>query len=247
MIVIPAVDIRGGRCVRLWQGRFDAETVYGDDPAAMAERWASEGAERLHVVDLDGAVEGAPRNHAAVEAILKAVKIPVQVGGGVREMATIERYVTAGADRVVLGTRAALDAAFVRQACTRFPGQIVVAVDARDGRVAVRGWVEATDRLALDVVREASQAGAAAVLYTDIRRDGTQEGPNIEALVAAAGASPTSVIASGGVATTEHVRALAAIHGVEAAIVGQALYRGALSLRDAMAAAKALENDGPGR
>lgn len=238
MIIIPAVDIRGGRCVRLWQGRFDAETVYGDDPAAMAERWASEGAERLHVVDLDGAVEGEPRNHAAVEAILKAVKIPVQVGGGVRELATIERYVAAGADRVVLGTRAALDAAFVRQACARFPGRIVVAVDARDGRVAVRGWVEATNRLALDVVREASQAGAAAVLYTDIRRDGTQEGPNIDALVAAAGASPTPVIASGGVATPEHVRALAAIRGVESAIVGQALYRGTLSLHDAMEAAK---------
>jgi phosphoribosylformimino-5-aminoimidazole carboxamide ribotide isomerase len=236
--IIPAVDIRGGRCVRLWQGRFDAETVYGDDPAAMAERWAFEGAERLHVVDLDGAVEGEPRNHAAVEAILKAVKVPVQVGGGVRDMATIERYVTAGADRVVLGTRAALDSAFVREACARFPGRIVVAVDARDGRVAIRGWVEATNRSALDVTREASQSGATAVLYTDISRDGTQGGPNIEALTAVAGASPTPVIASGGVATTEHVRALAAISGVEAAIVGQALYRGALSLRDAMAAGR---------
>jgi phosphoribosylformimino-5-aminoimidazole carboxamide ribotide isomerase len=236
--IIPAVDIRGGRCVRLRQGRFDAETVYGDDPAAMAERWASEGAERLHVVDLDGAVDGEPRNRAAVAAILKRVAIPVQVGGGVRSLPAIEDYVNAGAERVVLGTRAALDSAFLRQACERFPGRIVVAIDARDGRVAVRGWVEATDRSALDVAQEASQTGAAALLYTDIRRDGTQEGPNVDALAAIARATPTPVIASGGVATTAHVRALAGISGVEAAIVGQALYQGALSLREAMAAGK---------
>jgi len=234
--IIPAVDIRGGRCVRLWQGRFDAETVYGDEPAAMAQRWVSEGAECLHVVDLDGAVAGAPRNQHAINAILAAVNIPVQVGGGVRELATIEGYLTAGADRIVLGTRAALDAAFLRDACRRFPGKVVVAIDARDGRVAIRGWMEATDRAALDVAREASGAGAAALLYTDIRRDGTQEGPNVDALAAVAGATPTPVIASGGVSTVAHVAALARIKGVESAIVGQALYRGTLALRDAIAA-----------
>lgn len=238
MTIIPAVDIRGGRCVRLLQGRFDAETVYGDDPAAMAERWASEGAERLHVVDLDGASDGSPRNRSAVTAILTRVKVPVQVGGGVRDLATIEEYVAAGADRIVLGTRAALDSGFLRDACGRFPGRIVVAVDAKDGRVAVRGWVEATDRSALDVARDAARAGAAAVLYTDIRRDGMQEGPNLEALTAVTGVTSTPVIASGGVATTAHIRALARIKGVEAVIVGQALYRGALSLRDAIAAGR---------
>lgn len=236
MIIIPAIDLRGGRCVRLLQGRFDAETVYGDNPAAMAERWQSEGAVRLHVVDLDGAADGAPRNRDAVAAILKTVRIPVQVGGGLRDVATIETYVALGADRVVLGTRAALDPPFLRDVCARFPGKVVVAIDARDGRVAIRGWLEATDRAALDVAREASAAGAASLLYTDIRRDGTQEGPNLDALAAVAAATPTPVIASGGVATAEHVRSLTRIPGVEAAIMGQALYRGTLSLRDAMAA-----------
>jgi phosphoribosylformimino-5-aminoimidazole carboxamide ribotide isomerase len=236
MIIIPAIDLRGGRCVRLLQGRFDAETVYGDNPAAMAERWQAEGAQRLHVVDLDGAADGAPRNRDAIAAILKAARIPVQVGGGIRDARTIEDYVALGADRVVLGTRAALDPPFLREVCARFPGKVVVAIDARDGRVAIRGWLEATDRDALDVAREASSAGAASILYTDIRRDGTQEGPNLDALAAVAAATPTPVIASGGVSTTEHVRSLSAIKGVEAAIVGQALYRGTLLLRDAMAA-----------
>ncbi len=238
MTIIPAVDIRGGRCVRLLQGRFDAETVYGDDPAAMAERWVSEGAERLHVVDLDGALAGAPRNPDAINAVLKTVKVPVQVGGGVRDLSTIENYLTAGAARVVLGTRAALDPAFLREACNRFPGKVVVAIDARDGRVAIRGWVEAIDRSAVDVARGASDAGAAALLYTDIRRDGTQEGPNVESLAAVAAVVTIPVIASGGVATVTHVQSLARIEGVEAAIVGQALYQGTLSLRDAIAAGK---------
>jgi phosphoribosylformimino-5-aminoimidazole carboxamide ribotide isomerase len=236
VIIIPAIDLRGGRCVRLFQGRFDAETVYGDDPAAMAERWRSEGAVRLHVVDLDGAAEGTPKNREAIAAILKAARIPVQVGGGVRDVGTVDEYLRLGADRVVLGTRAALDPSFLRDVCKRFSGKIVVAIDARDGRVAVRGWIESTERDALDVAREASAAGAAALLYTDIRRDGTQEGPNLEALYAVASATPTPVIASGGVATAAHVRSLAAIEGVQAAIVGQALYRGTLSLRDAMSA-----------
>ncbi|MFZ5874932.1 MAG: 1-(5-phosphoribosyl)-5-[(5-phosphoribosylamino)methylideneamino]imidazole-4-carboxamide isomerase [Nitrospirota bacterium] len=238
MIIIPAIDIRGGRCVRLFQGRFDAETVYGDNPAAMAERWQAEGAVRLHVVDLDGAADGVPKNRDAIAAIINAARIPVQVGGGVRDVATIDEYVNLGVDRVVLGTRAALDPAFLREVCARFPGKVVVAIDARDGRVAIRGWLEATDRDALDVAREAAAAGAASLLYTDIRRDGTQEGPNLAALAAVSAATPTPVIASGGVSTPEHVRSLARIKGIEAAIVGQALYKGTLSLRDAMAASE---------
>ena len=238
MTIIPAIDVKGGRCVRLFQGRFDAETVYGNDPAAMATRWAAEGARRLHVVDLDGAAEGAPRNEAVITAILKAVDIPVQVGGGLRDLKTIETYLEAGAAWVVLGTRAALDPEFLHEVCGYFPSRVVVAIDARDGRVAVNGWLEATDRAALDVAREASDAGAAALLYTDIRRDGTQQGPNIEALEAVARATPTSVIASGGISTREHVRATARIAGVEAAIVGQALYQGTLTLREATEAAE---------
>ncbi|MBI3606792.1 MAG: 1-(5-phosphoribosyl)-5-((5-phosphoribosylamino)methylideneamino)imidazole-4-carboxamide isomerase, partial [Nitrospirae bacterium] len=163
MTIIPAIDVKGGRCVRLFQGRFDAETVYGHDPAAMATRWAAEGARRLHVVDLDGAADGAPRNEAAIAAILKAVDIPVQVGGGLRDLKTIETYLDAGAAWVVLGTRAALDPEFLREVCGYFPGRVVVAIDARDGRVAVNGWLEATDRAALDVAQEASDAGAAAL------------------------------------------------------------------------------------
>jgi phosphoribosylformimino-5-aminoimidazole carboxamide ribotide isomerase len=236
--IIPAIDVRGGRCVRLVQGRFDAETVYGDDPTAMAVRWAAEGARCLHVVDLDGAVEGEPRNAAAIAAIVKAVALPVQVGGGLRDRKTIEAYLDAGAARVVLGTRAALDREFLREVCGAFPERVVVAIDAREGRVAVRGWLDATDRLALDVAREASEAGAVALLYTDIGCDGTQGGPNMEALTAVARATPTPVIASGGIASPDHVRAVARIDGVEAAIIGRALYQGTLTLREAIAAAE---------
>ncbi|MEO5657397.1 MAG: 1-(5-phosphoribosyl)-5-[(5-phosphoribosylamino)methylideneamino]imidazole-4-carboxamide isomerase [Nitrospiria bacterium] len=238
MTIIPAIDIKGGRCVRLFQGRFDRETVYGDDPAAMAGRWAEEGARRLHVVDLDGALDGRPSNEAAITAILRSVDLPIQIGGGLREMSTIESYLDAGADRVVLGTRAALDAEFLREVCGYFPGKIVVAIDAREGWVAVKGWLEATDRSALDLAREASEAGAAALLYTDIARDGTQQGPNLDALDAVARATPTPVLASGGISTADHIRALARIKGIEGAIVGQALYRGTLTLREANAAAE---------
>lgn len=238
MTIIPAVDIKGGRCVRLFQGRFDAETVYGDDPAAMARRWAEEGARRLHVVDLDGALDGRPSNEAAITAILRSVDLPIQIGGGLREISTIESYLDAGADRVVLGTRAALDAEFLREVCGYFPGKIVVAIDAREGWVAVKGWLEATDRSALDLAREASEAGAAALLYTDIARDGTQQGPNLDALEAVARATPTPVLASGGISTSDHIRALARIKGIEGTIVGQALYRGTLTLREANAAAE---------
>lgn len=238
MTIIPAIDIKGGRCVRLFQGRFDRETVYGDDPAAMAGRWAEEGARRLHVVDLDGALDGRPSNEAAITAILRSVDLPIQIGGGLREMSTIESYLDAGADRVVLGTRAVLDAEFLREVCGYFPGKIVVAIDAREGWVAVKGWLEATDRSALDLAREASEAGAAALLYTDIARDGTQQGPNLDALDAVARATPTPVLASGGISTADHIRALARIKGIEGAIVGQALYRGTLTLREANAAAE---------
>lgn len=238
MIIIPAIDVRGGRCVRLLQGRFDAETVYGDDPAAMASRWAREGAQRLHVVDLDGARDGRPINQAALAAIVKAVDLPVQIGGGLRDLAAIESCLDAGADRVVLGTRVAQDAEFLRDACAHFPGRVVVAIDARDGRVAVKGWVEVTDRSALDLAQESAEAGAVALLYTDIARDGTQQGPNLPALQALARTIATPILASGGIASREHIRRLAQIKGVEGAIVGQALYQGALTLRDAIQAAE---------
>jgi len=217
---------------------MDAETVYGDDPAAMAHRWVEQGAECLHVVDLDGAITGAPANRPAIEEILRTVDVPVQVGGGLRELDTIERYLETGAARVVLGTRAALDHDFLREVAAHFPGKVVVAIDARDGRVAVKGWIEDAGRAALDLARDAADAGAVAVLYTDIHRDGTQQGPDMTGLESIARATSIGVIASGGISTRDHVHALARIPGVEAAIVGRALYQGSMTLRDAIDATR---------
>jgi phosphoribosylformimino-5-aminoimidazole carboxamide ribotide isomerase len=234
MKIIPAVDVREGRCVRLYQGRADAETVFGDDPVAMASRWASLGAERLHVVDLDGAFAGTPRQTALVEKMISAVKaLPVSVGGGLRDEGAIEAVLAAGARWAVVGTRAALDARFLFDIGSRWPDQIVVAVDARGDRVAVKGWTEASDESVMSLARRARDAGAAAVLYTDVGRDGTGLGPNVEATAALARGVDLPVLASGGVARLEDLRALAAIPGVEGAVVGRALYTGAIELREA--------------
>ncbi len=238
MIVIPAIDLKDGRCVRLRQGRLDEETVYSQDPAEVARRWESEGARVLHVVDLNGAVEGVPRNRAAVESILKAVKIPVQVGGGIRDLAMVEAYLAAGAERVVLGTAVVQDAALLEEACRRFPGRVVVGVDAKDGRVAVRGWTAVADQEATDFVGRVAGLAVYAVIYTDIARDGMLEGPNLDALRRMAEVCPVPLIASGGITRTEdllHLRALGP--KVIGAIVGKALYEGRIALRAAMAAA----------
>jgi phosphoribosylformimino-5-aminoimidazole carboxamide ribotide isomerase len=236
MIVIPAIDVRGGRCVRLREGRAEAETVFAEDPVAMAARWVDLGAERLHVVDLDGAL-GAPRQTALVRRIIEtAAPVPVEVGGGLRDDATLEEMLQAGARWLVLGTRAALDPPFLSAACRRHPGRIIVAVDGRGPRVAVKGWTEVSDVTVADLGRQARSVGAAALLYTDVSRDGTELGPNVEDTEALAGAVDLPILASGGVASIADLQRLAAIPGVMGTVVGRALYTGAIDLGRAVAA-----------
>lgn len=240
MEIIPAIDIRGGRCVRLEQGDYSRETVFGDDPSVIADRWRKQGAGRVHVVDLDGARDGRPANIESVQRILRGVAVRVQVGGGVRNIATIQRYLDMGVERVVLGTAAVKDQTTLVNAVTLFREHIVVGVDARDGVVAVEGWLESSGVQATEFVRQLSELGVTRVIYTDISRDGTLTGPNFEAVASllefASGLpSPVALIASGGVSYIGHLRRLAEI-GVEAAIVGKALYTGAIDLRTAIAA-----------
>ena len=237
MIVIPAVDLREGRCVRLREGRADAETVFSDDPVATARRWVALGATRLHVVDLDGAFAGAPRQTPLIAAIVAAVApVLVAAGGGLRDLGAIEALLAAGARWAVVGTRAVLDAEFLRVAGRRFGARLIVAVDGRGERVAVKGWTETAEAAVVDVARRAQDAGVGSVLYTDVSRDGTGWGPNVEATAALARAIRVPVLASGGVADVEDLRRLAAVEGVEGAVVGQALYTGAIALPDALAA-----------
>jgi phosphoribosylformimino-5-aminoimidazole carboxamide ribotide isomerase len=240
VIVIPAVDLREGRCVRLREGRAEAETVFSDDPVAMAQRWVASGAERLHVVDLDGAFAGAPRQTALIAKIVDAVRpVPVEAGGGLRDLAAVETVLEAGVTWVVLGTRAAVDPAFLTEVCRRFSGRIIVAADARGDRVAIRGWTEAGELTVTELGRRAREAGAASVLYTDVSRDGTELGPNVDATAALARAIGVPVLASGGVGSAAHIAALAAVAsaGIEGVVVGRALYTGAVTLADARRAA----------
>jgi phosphoribosylformimino-5-aminoimidazole carboxamide ribotide isomerase len=231
---IPAIDIRGGRCVRLRQGDFLRETVFGDDPVAMAEHWQAEGAQRLHVVDLDGARDGVRANAAVIERLLHAVSIPVQVGGGIRSVATAEHLLSAGADRVIVGTAAVEHTDQVGQWVTGLGTErLLVAVDARGNRVATHGW-QAESQLDISVFcQQLVQLGVRRVLYTDIARDGTLDGPNIE--MTRGVAKIVSVLGSGGVSTTQHLRALAEA-GAEGAVIGSALYTGSLKLEEALAA-----------
>ena len=239
MIVIPAVDVKDGRCVRLREGRADAETVFSEDPVAMATQWAAHGAQRLHVVDLDGAF-GAPRQTGLVAKIVAAVApIPVEVGGGLRDVAAVESVLESGARWAVVGTRA-LDPAFVAELGRRFPQRVIIAVDAKHGRVAVKGWVDLSDLTPLELALAVRERGAvAALLYTDIARDGTEQGPNVEATAELARRSGIPVLASGGVGSVADIAALAAVAdaGIEGVVVGRALYTGAVSLPDAMRAA----------
>jgi phosphoribosylformimino-5-aminoimidazole carboxamide ribotide isomerase len=234
MIVIPAVDVKGGRCVRLVQGRPDAETVFADDPVAAARRWAALGAPRLHVVDLDGAFGGRPAQTALVRALIGALGVPVQVGGGLRDLHAVETVLHAGARWAVVGTRAALEPAFLGEACRTFEDQIIVAVDASDGRVAVDGWTRVLDLEAVTLAQDAAAAGAAAILYTDIARDGTGAGPNLWSTATVARACGIPVLASGGVGSLDDLAQLAQVPGVEGVIVGRALYTGAVDLMAAL-------------
>lgn len=243
MVILPAIDLKGGRCVRLLRGDMDTAVVYGDDPVAMACRWVSEGAEYLHVVDLDGAVTGRSMNSAAVRAICAAIAIPVEVGGGVRDAATARELFDAGVSRVILGTVAHRDPDLVTTLCQEFPGRIAVGIDARGEDVAVQGWTEQSGVLAVALAEQVARVGVACVIYTDISRDGTQTGPNLAAtrtMARALASHGIPLIASGGVgelADVLHVAALEA-DGVHGLIIGRALYTGALSLRDAMRAAR---------
>ena len=233
--VIPAVDLRGGRCVRLRQGRAEDETVFSEDPVATARDWQAQGALRLHVVDLDGAFAGHPAQTPLVRAVIGALDIPVSVGGGLRDLDAVSAVLDAGARWAVVGTRAALDPAFLGEVCDAHEDRIIVAVDAVDGRVAVDGWKRVLDLEATALARDAAAAGAAAILYTDVSRDGTQVGPNVWTTEAVARASGIPVLASGGVGALDDIRQLAAIEGIEGVIVGRALYTGAVDFRRAQA------------
>jgi len=238
VIVYPAIDLKDGRCVRLVHGEMNSATVFNDDPAAQARSFAAAGAQWLHVVDLDGAFAGKPKNAAAVEAIVKATPVKVQLGGGIRDAATLEAWLGKGVARVVLGTAAVKNPNLVRDACRRWPGQVALGIDARGGKVAVEGWAETSAVAALDLARRFEDAGAAAIIYTDIDRDGALQGVNVDATAALARALKTPVIASGGIASLDDLAALK-VAGIPGAIVGRALYDGRVDLKSALALASA--------
>jgi len=235
MILYPAIDLKDGQCVRLLRGEMDRATVFGDDPAAQAAAFQAAGCEWLHLVDLNGAFAGQPVNAAAVRAILARVTVPCQLGGGIRDMATIEGWLDRGIARVILGTVAVEDPALVRQAAAAFPGRIAVGIDARAGLVATRGWAETTELTTTDLALRFQDAGVAAIIYTDIDRDGAMAGPNIPATEALARAVAIPVIASGGVSSLGDLMALRATAVIAGAISGRALYDGALDLAEALA------------
>jgi len=237
MVIIPAIDLKDGRCVRLRQGDMAAETVYSDDIQAVARNWQECGARMIHVVDLNGAVDGEPRNLSQIESVMKSVSVNVQVGGGIRTIDTVRRYLHAGVSRVVLGTAALMDRAFLEQACQEFPGAILLGLDARDGKVAVKGWTAVSDVKAIDLLNEVSGCPIGAVIYTDISRDGMLSGPNIPALQEVVAHSSFPVIASGGISRIDDLLAVRGLGPkIEGAIVGKALYDGKLDYRAAVAA-----------
>ena len=237
MLLIPAIDLKDGRCVRLRQGDMRRETIYSDDPAAVALHWERLGARLLHVVDLNGAIEGRPANLAQIEAILNAVSVPVQVGGGVRTLDTVRTYLGCGAKRVVMGTAVLQDRSVLEGACELFPERILVGIDAKNGKVAVKGWTAVSDTSARDLVKTLAGLPLAGVIYTDISRDGMLEGPNLSSLKVFVLDSPVPVIASGGITGIEDIRAIQALDPrIEGVIVGKALYDGKLDLKAALAA-----------
>jgi len=248
VIVVPAIDIRGGKCVRLVQGDYARETIFGEEPADMARRWMSAGATALHLVDLDGAKSGRRDNESAVRGVLRAVeedarergsRPTTQLGGGIRDIASVELWLEAGIGRVILGTAAVREPSLVETAATRFPGRVWVGIDARDGNVAVDGWTRTTERSAFELATEMQDRGAAGIIYTDIARDGTGKGVNVEATAALADRLDIPVFASGGVHSRDDVARLRAVagKGIAGVIVGRALYEGAVTLADLLAAA----------
>ena len=237
MVIIPAVDIKNGQCVRLAQGDFDRVTVYAENPVDMACLWARKGAKRIHIVDLDGSVAGLPRNASIILDIARSTAVPIEVGGGIRNMETIDYYLANGVASVILGTAAIQDEDFVKKAAGAHPGQIILGIDALDGQVAVRGWTQKTSQNAVELAQRYENCGIQAVVYTDIQRDGMETGVNVEQTRALAKAVSIPVIASGGVATLADIDHLLAVKDVSffGVIVGRALYTGAIALEDAMA------------
>lgn len=240
MLIIPAIDLKGGQVVRLSQGDPLRQTAYSSDPVAMAKRWEDEGAPILHLVDLDGAFAGTPQQLSVVAQVARSIKIPVQLGGGLRSLAALEQAFASGIERAVLGTAAIQDEGFLREAAHRYPGRILLGIDAKNGKVAVRGWVEATELLAADLAIRAADLPLAAIIYTDIERDGMLTGPNLGALQQMAQAARHPIIASGGIATLDDIKRLATLEPtiVIGALIGKALYEGRFSLNEAMASVK---------
>lgn len=238
MEVIPAIDLLGGHCVRLYQGDYTQAQTFSEDPVDMAQQWVDQGATRLHLVDLDGAKSGYPVNLKAIEAIAQAIAIPVQVGGGLRDRESVVNLLATGVQRAILGTVAIEQPDLVTQLCQEFPEQIVVGIDARNGKVATKGWLETSEVLAMTLAKQVEAAGAAAIIYTDIHRDGTLQGPNLEALRELATTVTIPVIASGGVSSVSDLLTLLSLEplGVTGAIVGRALYTGDVSLKEAVRA-----------
>ena len=240
MIIYPAIDVRGGRCVRLTEGRFDAETVFADDPAEMALKWAGLGAEFLHLVDLDGALAGEGKNVPVIERILQSVSIPVQLGGGIRNLETIEKLLSLGVTRLILGSAAVKNPQLVEEACKKYPGHIAVGIDAKNGEVAIEGWGQGSGVAATELAKKMAAYGVETIIYTDISRDGMLSGVNVEATAALARACSVPIIASGGVASLEDIRRVKAVEsdGVQGCIIGKAIYTGAVDLKAALALAK---------
>ena len=249
MLLIPAIDLKDGKCVRLKQGRMDDDTVYSDDPLAVASRWVEAGARRLHIVDLNGAVAGRPINSAAIHAIAERFpEVPIQVGGGIRDEDSIQEYLDAGVRYVILGTKAITAPHFVSDVCAEFPGHIIVGLDVREGKVAIEGWSKLSRHDALDLAQHFEQDGVVAIVFTDISRDGMMDGLNIEATVAFAQELSIPVIASGGITNLDDIRALCAVEseGVSAAITGRAIYEGTIDLAEAQTLADKLSGSDDG-
>lgn len=235
MLLIPAIDLKDGKCVRLRQGRMEDDTVFSDNPADMATRWVEEGGRRLHLVDLNGAFAGEPVNGDAIKAIATAYPdVPIQVGGGIRDEKTIETYLEMGVDFCIIGTQAVKDPDFVARACKAFPGHVIVGLDAKDGMVAINGWAEVTDHKVADLAKQFEDDGVSSIVYTDIGRDGMMKGVNVEATAALANAISIPVVASGGITNLDDIRALCAAdtNNITAAITGRAIYEGTLDLAE---------------
>jgi len=246
LVVIPAVDIKDGRCVRLQQGKMSKETIYSEVPEDVAVKWYNEGAERLHLVDLNGAVEGRPVNGEVINNIVNAIPIPIQLGGGIRDLKTIKSYLDLGIQQIIIGTAAYKDPGFIATACEKFPGRIILGIDAREGYVAIEGWTEETDISPIGMAKKYESLGISAIIYTDIQRDGMRTGPNIEATRNLAEALDIPVIASGGISGINDVERILSLkrYGVIGMITGKALYEGTLNLADAIRIVREAEISG---